>query len=84
MRYIWMEQFGTACLIEENICPECHRVKLRCEEQIFVWVDTSTGGGNILGHAIEDSHREHICRTLNSIDEICKAYWVLSHSNYII
>ena len=44
------------------ICKKCNRVKLRAEEEITVMVDLSTGHGDIWGHAIEDSKREHNCR----------------------
>ena len=44
------------------ICEKCGRVMLRCEEQIMDWVNICYTSPGVLGHALEDSHREHVCR----------------------
>jgi len=44
------------------ICNKCNRIKLRAEEEIFVHIDISKGNDEFIGTAIENSHREHICR----------------------
>jgi len=49
------------------ICKKCNRVKLRAEEEITVKVQLGLKrvDGNSNWTAVEDSHREHVCRPLN-------------------
>lgn len=52
-----------------GICKKCSRLKLRAEEEIKVLVNLNIYAPGIVGTALCDSHREHVCR-LNRIREL--------------
>jgi len=45
-----------------NICLKCNRVKLRCEEEIFVHIVLLDDNKDFIGRALENSYRKHVCR----------------------